>query len=290
MNILIHSPLHPSIWIYLIKSLPEHNWYVEPRINFQEGQIPYGNLNLKVLPKDGKIKVDAQIICVHSKNKKRILQKFNLPIIWIEYWRNPYKFPMKKNYPVISTSRTNHRENYNNLRFSYFSPTKDIWNENWKGDENVVFCPVRRFYKDPEIRKIINYLEKRGIPLKLFKSEKRNIPFNEWKNYFVHSRVLFEATKKFTSANLSEAMFIGMPVVTLDYFDFKKIIRNNVDGFRSNSIQKIYIYLRTLLDNYSFAQKMGERAKRRASNIYNPDKQRKVWNQAFEDAIKEFNE
>lgn len=296
MNILLHSPLHPAYWNYLMRNLPEHNWFIEPRTDFEEACIPFKDLNYTIIPRKTTEKMDVQIILLHFSKIPEILNTFHIPVVWLEYWRTTYRLPLPGNYPLVYTSQFSHRkiDEYQNIRHCYPVPSKQIWNRSWIGDKPEVFCPVRASYilgrkTVKKVKKIIDYLEDQKLPMKLYKTQSRTISFKEWQNNFIHSRVLLEATGKNSSFTLFEAMKIGMPVVTLDWKEFPYIVRNGKDGYRNNNPQELHKILKEFLVNYPLAKKMGQRAKKRSNMILNLKKERKVWNKAFKDAIKIFN-
>lgn len=288
MKILLHSPLHPSFWNYLMRLLPEHKWYIEPELDFAEGSIPYHDLKFKVLPrKKLREKIDLQIICLHLTpgNINQILKVFPIPIVWVEYWESPYQPKLPGIYPLVYASQTHHRINYPDLRHAYFVPSSKIWDQPWIGDQKEILIPSRQYYPDFIIKETVKYLRKKKLPIAVATGGKRHLPFPEWQDYFIHSRALFDLTLKKSSGTLLEAMSIGMPIVVPPFFDYPKIIRNKIDGFVVNSGEEAFKRLTEFLDDYSLAKEWGNKAKLRANDIINPQKSKKFWNKAFSDAI-----
>lgn len=275
-----------------MRSLPEHSWLIEPRFDLCEKSIPYSDLDFKVVPRKPRKDIDLQIICLHLSNHyiKEILDTFHAPVVWIEYWETSYKPDLPGIYPMFTTSQSCHRQDYTDLRFTYFVPPKKLWNKPWIGNKKVIFCPSRQYTESYIVTKTLEQLKKEGIPLKTLKGKNRSLPFSKWQDYFIHSRALFEMTTKHSSGTLLEAMSIGMPVIAPPFFDNPFIIRKNIDGFIPNSVEETAKILKRLLDDYSFAKEMGNNARERMKIICSPKEFSKLWNQAFKDAIKVFNE
>jgi len=195
MKILIYSPLHPSLWTNLMDAMPEHTWMID------EG-IP-----------------DVQIICLHNPkiagNEYKIyktLKEHPYPPVFLEFWKVSLPDLVVK-YPLIYTSMTNHN-NYPNAMFACPMPSKRIWSEKWIGDEkNIVVL-----YRDTATSGIISEMKRWNLPLEIIEY-KRDIPFEEWKSKFVHSRAIVELVQKNSSTVLLEARQVGIPALSINFGD-----------------------------------------------------------------------
>jgi len=294
MRILLHAPLHISFWIYLMESMPEHQWFIEPNDNFEGGTIPHNHIKYQVVPSEFNENFDVQIICLQlGSDKLRFLKLFPVPVVWLEYWRCAVpEIPIK--YPLISTSYSDSNSEYPNIRYSHITPSPTLWNIDWIGDQPTVFISARRFSKLTVIAPILNQLKKKVTNLDVIEETPRTIPFEEWRNKFIHNRVLLDLSLKKGDMVLQEAMTIGMPVITFNKFDYPLVIRDKIDGFSSwnpenlkseKELNELIELLNKFSIDYSFAKEWGERAKARAKECFPIEKQREIWNKAFEDAI-----
>lgn len=293
MNILLHAPLHSSLHVYLMRNLREFSWYVEPDMIFGSIPIKYDDLSFQIIPHEiPKEKIDAQIVLIHYETEaKEILKIFKVPVVFLGYHINSDYLPrLPGNYPIVTTCQSECIHNYPNVRHIYPLPSKDIWNQPWIGDKKEIFCPSRNSYKVSEpVRNMISSLMKRNLPIKLYTEQFGNIPFGQWQNDFIHSRVLLDITVKPSSFTLLEAMSIGMPVVCPDWLDYKVIVRNGIDGFRSNSVDHLERILSKFLKDEEFAKNMGKKAQLRLESITNSTMEKSFWEKAFKDAIDVFN-
>jgi hypothetical protein len=273
---------------------PEYQFLINGDAGFEEGSIPFKHLNYQTYTKNTDI--DVQIVCTHLAGEigkenplSKIEREFQLPTVWVEYGVS--SFQPKVRTPLIYTSISNHRKDYpsNLMRHVYAVPSKTLWSKPWIGDEKKIFVPLRKplfAHLDKEQNAIINYLQKNNIKIEFSENTRRDIPFEEWQKKFIHSRVLLEITNKTASTILSEGMVIGMPIITFNRNEYKYQIRNEVDGFITDSPQEIYSLCKKMLDDYEYAKEMGHKAKERADVLFDQQIIRQVWNTAFEDAIK----
>jgi len=220
LKILLHAPLHPSYWIYLMEVLNQHTFYIEPKDDF-EGVMPRNHIQYTVVPSDSKIKFDVQIILLHKHTTKQLyqlLKDFPIPPVFIEVWDYPLP-QFKVKYPLISGCTYHSDSKYPNIRYSYVPPSKTLWNEKWKGDKPQVFFPAQRYlmpeYSHTKLAQIYHLLKKANIKMDVIKDATREIPFPDWKSKFINNRVLLDCTQKYASFVVEEAMMVGMPIVTL---------------------------------------------------------------------------
>lgn len=269
MKVLIHGPFHPSLWVYLISSLPEYEWYVER--DEWEGCIPRDHIKYKIFnPK--RDKPDAQIICLHNPDSSETLTKFPYPPVFLEYCRFK-NLPDLMGYPLIYTSKSNHNEEYSNIRFWYATPSKSLWNEKWVGDKKVITVLHRSGNAS-----ILKKIQRMGLPVECLDITKRNIPFEEWKSILVHSRVIIEMIPKSSSSILLECQSIGTP--TLAYgFDDSKLMTHTFTS-ASYGLRKV---LRRLLDDDDYARTWWDKYPS------HEDTAKEVFGSAFKESIALYN-
>lgn len=288
MKILLHAPLHPSYWIYLMECMPEHEWFIEPNDDFEEGQTPRDHIKYIVVPKDSKIKFDVQIIPTWYLDKLyQILEDFPIPPVFLEIAGYPLpKFEVK--YPLISGTTYHSNNQYPNIRYSYVVPSKTLWDKEWKGDVNNVLIPAQRYldpeYSNSKMAQIIPILKKGGINVDII-TGKRTMPFNEWRDKFIHNRVLLDCSQKYASFVVEEAMMVGMPIVCLDQYESGIMIRNGIDGFTRWTDSELVSLLRQFTADKTFANEWSIKSKARGKEILDSEKTRQVFNQAIIDSI-----
>jgi hypothetical protein len=275
-----------------MEALSEHEFFIEPQADFQEGSIPTNHIKFTVVPRSPRSDFDVQIIALHGigyRNLEELLKIFPVPVVWIEYVKNAYTLPEVK-YPLITTCKTNNSSEYPKLQ--YWSPvvSRTLWKEDWIGDKQIVMSTVGGYSKNPTFIPILEYLKERKIPLDMRTTSPRTIPFETWKSKFIHSRVLLELTMKPSSFTILEAMTIGMPVVAFPYSDAPLVVRNKIDGFsRWESKEELADLLEKFLNDYNFAKEWGARSKERGNELNSNKITKEIWNKAFADAINTFN-
>lgn len=293
MKILLHSPLHPSYWIYLMECMLEHEWFIEDKEDFEEGQIPRNHVWYSIISKDNKVPFDAQVIFLPQfldvKKICKLVEEFPIPPVFLSL-ENQSLPHFQVKYPCISGTTFCYPV-YPNIRFCYVPPSKTLWNKEWIGDKPQVFIPAQR-YLDPEyshskMAQIVPLLEQSGISLDIARG-KRTIPFNEWQDKFIHDRVLFDCSQKYASFVVEEAMMIGMPIVTLNINENAVMIRDKIDGYTNWTDKQLIELLTKFTTNRNFANKWSINSKRRGKEILNPKTTNKIWNEAFHDSVKLF--
>jgi hypothetical protein len=276
-----------------MRNLREYSWYVEPSMVFFSTFMRYDDLNIQIIPHSiPNEKLDVQIVLIHNETEaKDILKIFKIPVVFLAYHiASDYLPRLPGNYPIITTCQSENQHKYPDVRHIYPMPSKDIWSKPWIGDKKEIFCPSRNSYKESDkVRNMINSLIKRNLPIKIYKEQFGNIPFEKWQDDYIHSRVLLDITVKPSSFTLLEAMSIGMPVVCPDWCDYPFIVRNGIDGFRSNSVDNLERILSKFLKDEEFAKRMGKKSQLRLESITNPTIEKSFWEKAFKDAIEIFN-
>jgi len=296
LKILLHAPLHPSYWIYLMEVLNRHKFYIEPKDDF-EGAMPRSHIQYTVVPSDSKIKFDAQIILLHKytdiQQLYKLLRDFPIPPVFIEVW--DYPLPrLKVKYPLISGCTYRSDSQYPNIRYSYVSPSKTLWwDHEWKGNKPQVFFPAQRYlmpcYGNTKLAKIYHLLKKSNIKMDAVKNVTRKISFPDWRSKFINNRVLLDCTPKYVSFVIEEAMAVGMPIVTLGLNESSIMVRDKIDGFSKWTYKELIELLRRFITDKEFADEWSLKSKARGRDILDPNKTRKVFNQALKDSIYLFN-
>lgn len=289
MKVLLHSPLHPALWVYLMEALSEHEFFIEPTANFEEGSIPKDYVKFKVVPRSPSTDYDVQILCLHAGLRPEdILKIYPIPIVFIEYMKNPFKLP-KTTYPLITTCKTNNSSEYPKLQYWCPVVSRKLWDEDWVGNKRMVMSTVGGLCIHPTFSGILDHLKLRGIPLDYKKTAPRVVPFQTWKSKFVHSRVLLEMNFKPSSFTILEAMTIGMPIVSSSNNDAPFMVRDKVDGFSKwGTREELADLLIKFLDDYEFAKEWGIKSKKRGNELNSVKTTKEIWNNAFSDAIKTF--
>jgi hypothetical protein len=285
VKVLLHAPLHATLWLYLMKSMPEHEYFIEPKADFEQSGFPRKPVPFTVISKS-RNDIDVQIICLHlpSLTIAQILKEYKVPIVWIQYWQTSIP-RLQTNYPLITTCQTDYSQRYPNVRQVFIAPHPDFWAEKWQGDEEKIFLAPKIYSTEPYVMGIINWLKAKRFPLNIYDKQDPSIPFATWKENLVHSRVLLEISPKHSSMLLSEAMTIGMPVIVPRLWDYPKTVRDKIDGFVINSMPNLESLLTKFLKDKDFAKEYGKRAEERAKELFSVEKQRKIFNEAMEEAI-----
>lgn len=297
MKILLHSPCHPSYWVYLMECLPEHQWFIEDKDDFEEGQIPRKHVWYNIVSKDCKMSFDVQIVFLpqfldHNKLSK-LLKDFPIPPVFVEI--AGYSLPNLKGYPLISGTTYCSNSQYSNIRYSYVPPSQILWNKEWQGDIPKVFIPAQRYlepeYAHSKMAQIVPLLKNAGISLDIA-TGKRTMSFNQWQDKFIHNRVLLDCTQKYASFIVEEAMMVGMPIVAIDNYETGIMVRDNIDGFTNwsnlhgvHSNDALIELLQRFTTDKRFADKWSIASKARGKDILDPNKTAKIFNQAIVDAI-----
>jgi glycosyltransferase involved in cell wall biosynthesis len=324
LRILLHSPLHLALWPYLMELLPEHKWFIKPHCDsrgnskiFEEESIPI-NATYQIVENVCDNDYDVQIWCINTPYGS----VNNIPVVLMQFNVVPL-IPLigDKVYPLISLNKTLYNKEYKNVRFTYVPPSKKSWDKQWIGDREKILIPLH-YYTLPSddhtvrdgiqgtlprnacssriLDKAIERLIQEKLPIDLPDNHLRSAPFDEWRDKFIHDRVLFELTSKSASFTVFEAMSIGMPVVVRKNYgesadrefanDHQNIITDGENGFlkqiHGGDLDVIVDILKKFLNDYEFAKRYGQKAKDRAGQVLSHENARNTFNQAFADAIK----
>lgn len=296
LKILLHAPLHPSYWVYLLETLPEHKWYIEPNDNFEEGGTPKDHIKYTVVPRNTRIKFDVQIFCLNSHHQlfPSLMKRFgHIPIVFLDFYGAwGYMPSSRKKYPLISCCHHASMRHYSNNYYAYVPPSRTLWNQDWEGDIRKVFIPAQR-YLEPEWKhtfaaKLVPRLMKTDLKpnLNIVLNRLRTIPWKEWQSHFIHNRVLLDIADKHSSFVLEEAMTIGMPIISRNIFETPWVVRDKVDGFTIWTEKELIELLHKFIEDDSFANKWSLNSRNRGKEILSAKRTNAIWNRAFQDAIR----
>jgi hypothetical protein len=115
-------------------------------------------------------------------------------------------------------------------------------------------------------------------------------PFENLVSALRHSRVYFEAAQDtLLTDGLMEAMMTGMPVIVYPANEMDLVVEHGVNGFKAKTAQEVVQYSRQLLGDYDLAKELGAEARKKALEVWNPQKTEKLHHQAFQEAMDVFN-
>lgn len=99
---------------------------------------------------------------------------------------------------------------------------------------------------------------------------------------YSESRVYFSTAPFWYMTATQEAFFTGMPVVILDR---KAPFRNNKEVIKEDHPEVLKVKIKELLENKDKARRIGAKGREAYLKLLDREKVRKVWNEAFEEAI-----
>jgi hypothetical protein len=148
--------------------MPEHEYFIEPKANFEDCDYPKDSIPFTVISKPRE-DIDVQIICLHlpSLTLAKIIKKYKVPIVWIQYWETTIP-RLSIDYPLITTCQSNYSRKYPNVRLVYIAPDPDLWNEKWIGDKEEIFLAPKGYSTESYVKATINWLKAKRLPLNLF--------------------------------------------------------------------------------------------------------------------------
>lgn len=320
-KIVLFEDWHKTALLYFTLCLKDHSfYYVRKRkeslnnLEFLPAKFPP---NLKIITWkeldnysfDYKLLMHSGWTLSYRKNlQDPRIKKIDLPIIWRTYWNEGLHPNITRNYPVLFGI-------YKHSKFPWIKkystvldpPPPDIW-KGWKGNKKRVFFSSQR-WSIPQWVLIDNkWILKHDsqiarFRLKLLKEFKvktyPEIPgstgYEKFSTFFSEmqkSRVYVESTNKPLSFGVLEAMVMGMPVVTFKqkHTDFDSIIRDGKDGFCSDNPDYLIAKINELMENFELAKEFGKKARERIMNLASYDKARKIWEWAFRESKKVWEE
>jgi len=297
MRVLLHAPLHPSYWVYLMEVLKEHKFYIEPREDFQEGMTPRNHIKYTIVPRKEckEMDMDVQFVVLSGYNYLdeiySLIKEFPLPTVWLSYWKdNIPEYAVK--YPLIAGNRFRSNTEYSNIRYTHVPPSRKLWSKNWKGDIPKVFIPAQRYlepgFSHTFLHKLMKELRNTKLELDVLENAQRLMQFDDWRWKFIHERVLLDASDKLSSFVIEEAMMVGMPIVTRNINEQSLLVRDKVDGLTIWDERDLIQILTRFLTDYEYAKEWSEKSKARGKEILLPNKTREVLNKAMGDAIRLF--
>ncbi len=251
-----------------------------------------------------------EIDCVLFQSKRNYLEdqfeilsdaQRRLPRIYLEH-DPPREHPTDTQHPVDDPNvLLVHVTPFNNLMWdSRRTPTRVI--------EHGVLVPetVRHTGELDRGLVVINGLRQRGrrLGLDVFQYVREKIPLDlvgiasgelgglgplplgEMPAFEARYRLFFNPIR-YTSLGLAvcEAMMIGMPIIGLATTEMATVVENDVSGYVDTDVDKLVQIMRHLLASPAEARRLGEGARRRATERFNIHRFVRDWTQAFSDVV-----
>lgn len=138
----------------------------------------------------------------------------------------------------------------------------------------------------------------KGLPVKLFGRGNEGVlestgavTYEQLKQELKENRVFFYTGTQVTSYTLGfiEAFMTGIPIVSIGEahgnhqfykqktFEIQDMIENGKEGFVSDDLTKLKLYLRELLDNHDLAKHISENARKKAIHLFGKDHIKRQW-------------
>lgn len=118
----------------------------------------------------------------------------------------------------------------------------------------------------------------------------QHVPFNTLKQYLANSRVYLSTMSRPASCityGFIEAWCQGIPIVSFgngignsggqESFMIDKFIEHGVNGFYSDNIFELQLYIRSLLDDYDLAKQIGQEGRKKGLSIFHQDIIKNQW-------------
>ena len=294
-------------YLYYLTQLP-HDFYVlskperPPGYGGRSGHIPWGD-NVHDLPVAAAR--DAQFDCIIFQDDPQYLEdqyrylsesQRQLPRIYIEH-DTPREHPTDMRHPVTDPSvLLVHVTPFNALMWdSGLVPTVTI-------DHGVMVPNVQYTGEIARGLVVVNNMGQRGRRLggDIFLQVREQVPLDlvgmgaqelGGLGEVQHARLpVFAAQYRFlfnpiryTSMGLAviECMMAGLPVVGLATTEMATAIENGVSGYVDTDVRKLVGHMRRLIDDPGHARRLGEGARKRASERFNIHRFIDDWNAAL---------
>ncbi len=152
-----------------------------------------------------------------------------------------------------------------------------------KAEKNIKFLVAGEGHLVPKLKSMVknNGLEDKVILAGV-------VPEREIKNYYAAGDIFVYASKSETQGMIvSEAMYMGLPIVAVDATGSKDLMENNVNGFLvSEDGKKFAEAVLKLAENKELRDKFSEKSKRIAGEKYTSSVCAQKMLTVYEDAIK----
>ncbi|WP_313802437.1 hypothetical protein [Cytobacillus sp.] len=169
----------------------------------------------------------------------------------------------------------------------------------WNGNKNQIMA-LNQAMKQRAIDCNYDFFHQvcNGFPVQLFGRGNEGLPesageltYEQLKQELKDNRVIFYTGTQVTSYTLGfiEAFMTGIPIVSIgekrgnhqfynqQTFEIQDIIENGKDGYVSDDISTLKMYIRELLNNHNHAKEISERARIKAIQLFGKENIKKQW-------------
>lgn len=111
----------------------------------------------------------------------------------------------------------------------------------------------------------------KGLPNIIFKGIISHDLLKAW--YDVSNLLVLTSRYEGLPTVIVEAMSNGLPVISTDLPDVRRVVRNGIEGFlvKQGDVSKLVDCIRTLIEHSSIAEKMGKAGRRRVLELFGGD-------------------
>ncbi|MBT2618559.1 MULTISPECIES: glycosyltransferase [unclassified Bacillus (in: firmicutes)] len=171
----------------------------------------------------------------------------------------------------------------------------------WNGNNNQIMA-LNQSMKQRAVDCNYDFFHKtcKGFPVKLFGGGNEGLPesagkitYEQLKQEMRDNRIFFYTGTQVTSYTLGfiEAFMTGIPIVSIgekqgnhqfykqQTFEIQDIIENGKEGYVSDNISELKMYISELMNNHQFAKEISDRARIKAINLFGKDNIKKQWGQ-----------
>jgi len=290
--------IHEVVLGSLAETFSEHKFYLTGCIYHPKkpsNYFPPIPKNVNVIPKISNLKeLDNYDIFIGIISKD-LIPTFNwkIPTVWRTFVPITTYYEYLRNSPIVYNAHLSKKTTIkaSKIRKTYGSHiegpvTYDYRNpqifRDWNGkiEEAII---VANLDKGPGFGKDL-YLEiVKKVPIRFI----HNVPYHELLKAFRDYRLYLEVTKtsRIISASITEAMTSGMPVVTNGTGEFKALINNGIDGFKTSiehDPKEMIKYSQMLLKDRDLAEEIGKNARLKALDLFSKKRVREAFEKAFE--------
>lgn len=301
MKILMRGFIHHVVIGSLAETFNEHTFYLTNCIYHPKRPSDYFPpipKNVKLIPKISNLKeLDKYDVFIGIISKDlRPTFNWKIPTVWRTFVPISMYYKYLRNCPVvynaheskrITVEASKIRNTYGPhidgpVTYDYRNP--QVFN-NWNGhiEKGII---VANLEKGPGFGKDLYNEIVKEVPIRLV----NNIPYKKLLQTYRVYRIYFEVTKtsRIISASITEAMTTGMPVVTNGTGEFKLLIENGIDGFKTSvehDPTEMIKYAQMLIKDRNLAEEIGRNARLKAMDLFSKKRVREAFEKAFEYAF-----